>query len=68
MLKDEIKVTVNYDVIIQNESDDNDIYIYIGFILEKHGISTTSHEVEIISYLNSNARELCMLNNYKIIK
>ena len=22
------------------------------------------HEVEIISYLNSNARELCMLNNY----
>ena len=31
-------------------------------------MSTTSHEVEIISYLNSNARELCMLNNYKIIK
>ena len=44
------------------------IMTYIGFILEKHGISTTSHEVEIINYLNSNAREVCMLNNYKIIK
>ena len=38
------------------------------YILEKQCISTTSHEVEIISYLNSNARELCMLTNYKIIK
>ena len=64
MLKDEIKLTVNDDFIIQDESDDNDI----GFILEKQCISTTSHEVEIISYLNSNVRELCMLNNNKIIK
>ena len=24
--------------------------------------------INSISYLNSNARELCMLNNYKIIK
>ena len=62
MLKDEIKLTVNDDVILQDESGDNHLYI-----LEKQFISTTSHEVEIISYLNSNARELCMLNNYKII-
>ena len=42
------------------------IMIYI-YILEKQCISTTSHEVEIISYLNSNSKELYMLNNYKII-
>ena len=29
ILKDEIKLTVNDDVIIQYESDDNDLYIYI---------------------------------------
>ena len=71
MLKDEIELTVNDDVIIQDESDDNYVYIYIYiyiYILEKQCISTTSHEVEIISYLNSNARELCIFNNYKIIK
>ena len=51
MLKDEIKLTVNDDVIIQDESDDNDLYI-----LEKQCISTTSHEVEIINYLNSNCK------------
>ena len=27
-----------------------------------------SHEVEIINYLNSNARELGIVNDYKIIK
>ena len=37
MLKDEIKVAVNDDVIIQDESDDNDLYI-----LEKNAFS---HEV-----------------------
>ena len=63
ILKDEIKLTVNDDGIIQYESDDNDLYI-----LEKQCISTTSHEVEIYCYLNSNAKELCKLINYKIIK
>ena len=29
MLKDDIKFTINDDIIIQDESDDDELYIYI---------------------------------------